>query len=81
MKCCICGKKIKGNGNNPEPLVDFIKNKKFMPTDRCCNDCNYNFVVYYRISELQNDYRSMLIIASKVYCLEKEACLSTMEEK
>ena len=29
--CCICGKRFKGYGNNPDPL------KK---EGRCCDECN-----------------------------------------
>lgn len=34
MKCCICGKEIKGYGNSALPLVEGI----------CCDTCN-NYVV------------------------------------
>lgn len=34
-KCCICGSRFEGYGNNPYP----VKKK-----GRCCNHCN-NFVV------------------------------------
>ena len=34
--CCICGKKIKGYGNNPAP----IKEK-----GSCCDECNLNTVI------------------------------------
>jgi len=34
MKCCICGKEIKGYGNSALPLVEGV----------CCDHCN-NFVV------------------------------------
>lgn len=33
MKCCICGREIKGYGNNPYPLV---KDEEA----RCCDDCD-----------------------------------------
>lgn len=33
MKCCLCGEKIEGLGNNPDP---FGKKKN----DRCCDRCN-----------------------------------------
>lgn len=29
--CCICGKRFKGNGHNPDPI------KK---EGRCCDECN-----------------------------------------
>jgi len=34
-KCCICGKRFEGFGNNPAPL------KK---TGRCCDNCNINVI-------------------------------------
>lgn len=39
MKCCICGKEIKGYGNNAEPL------KK----GKCCDNCN-EIVIIARIN-------------------------------
>lgn len=33
-KCCICGKEIKGYGNNAEPLAKGI----------CCDECNVKVV-------------------------------------
>ena len=40
--CCICGKPIKGEGNNPYPVV-----KHEMAW--CCDDCNFNIVIPARI--------------------------------
>ena len=34
--CCICGKKFKGYGNNPFPVVN---------NGRCCDKCNSNVVI------------------------------------
>ena len=31
QKCCICGKRFMGYGNNPWPISK---------TGRCCNECN-----------------------------------------
>ena len=47
VKCVICGGKINavGNwkdGNNAEPIK----------TGRCCDDCNYEYVVPRRIGDL-----------------------------
>lgn len=43
MKCCICGKQCENQwGNNPWPL-------KEKDTDRCCNECNENYVIPARI--------------------------------
>ena len=38
-KCCICGKKLDGFGNNAEPVKEGI----------CCDSCNANFVIPGRI--------------------------------
>ena len=35
MKCCICGKEMKGVGNNPYPLC-----YKGDYKSRCCNRCD-----------------------------------------
>ena len=40
--CCICGKKCTGWGNNPWPVKDG-------ENDRCCDDCNTEYVVPARI--------------------------------
>lgn len=42
-KCCICGKKYEGFGNNPEP----VKNK-----GRCCDACNEKYVIFARLEKL-----------------------------
>ena len=41
--CCICGKPIKGYGNNPEP---------YKHEGSCCDDCNLEFVIPARLAEL-----------------------------
>ena len=53
-KCCICGKEIKGWGNNPEGAVwktydGDIELPEFGPFDRCCDECNAKYVVPGRI--------------------------------
>ena len=50
MKCCICGKEIKGCGNNPEGAVwktrdGKIEMPEFGAEDRCCDECNGAFVI------------------------------------
>ena len=40
-KCCLCGGKFEGWGNNPEPLRQ--SNLK------CCDDCNMKFVIPARL--------------------------------
>ena len=43
--CSICGKKFVGWGNNPYPVTKGAN-------DRCCDDCNYDFVIPARIEEI-----------------------------
>lgn len=45
MRCCICGKKIVGYGNNPYPVVDDDE-------ARCCDECNSNYVIVARLARL-----------------------------
>ena len=37
--CSICSKKFEGYGNNSEPFAK----------GRCCDDCNWNVVIPYRL--------------------------------
>lgn len=47
LKCCFCKKVIEdGFGNNPSPL---------RVRGRCCNECNMNIVVPYRILMLMGE--------------------------
>lgn len=46
-KCCICGKMIKGYGNNPWPIVK-DENAK------CCDKCNDTKVIEARLSNYFN---------------------------
>lgn len=39
-KCCICGKEIKGPGNDPYPV---------RTEGRCCQCCNYTVVLPERV--------------------------------
>jgi len=41
-KCCICGKEIKGWGNDPWPVVKDNDAE-------CCDECNYEVVLPARI--------------------------------
>lgn len=52
-ECCICGKEIKGYGNNPSPIEG----------DLCCDECNLKVVLNYRLflSELERGSTAMLI--------------------
>ena len=44
-KCCICGRKFSGWGNNPWPLRD---------KGECCDWCNTHRVIPMRIFQLKN---------------------------
>ena len=43
--CCLCGKTVKGWGNNPSPLNND-------PNARCCDECNYTKVIPARMEEI-----------------------------
>lgn len=45
--CCICGEKIEGYGNNPEPYMT-AKNG-----ERCCDACNLHYVIPARLEQLE----------------------------
>lgn len=47
IKCCICGKIIKGYGNNAEPVVY---------NGLCCDKCNKEVIIPARIDELAKKY-------------------------
>ena len=47
--CCICGKRFKGYGNNPEPV------KKF-EDGVCCNECNESVVMTARIEKIMDSW-------------------------
>ena len=60
-KCCLCGIKFEGYGNNPYPLCDVNDYDS-----RCCNECNSKYVIPSRIimvykgksaEEVFNDYK------------------------
>ena len=50
IKCCLCGIKFVGYGNNPYP-VD--KN----PEHRCCDKCNFTKVIPARMLEFKNEVK------------------------
>lgn len=59
-RCCICGKEFSGYGNNPDPLKNY--NKVFFKRDDvCCNECNDEFVLDYRLCCLTNDIKALKI--------------------
>ena len=54
MKCCICGKEIKGSGHNPSPFIGA----------KCCDKCNGELVVPLRL--VLNDRKTAIVIAPEV---------------
>ena len=48
-KCSLCGKSFEGMGHNPMPLRQY--------TERCCNDCNEDFVIPIRMDLLDRAIR------------------------
>ena len=56
--CCICGKLATGYGNNPDGAVwkdgnDELHFPTFNEDDRCCDECNWNFVIPGRLYNLK----------------------------
>ncbi len=47
MKCCICGKEIKKDGHNADPIKKGI----------CCSKCNYEIVIPIRIRSLKENFK------------------------
>ena len=47
--CCICGKRFKGHGNNPEPV-------KKIDEGVCCNECNETVVMRARIEQIMDSW-------------------------
>lgn len=43
FKCCICGKVVKGYGNNPAPVKE---------EGKCCDECNIEYVIPERLKRL-----------------------------
>lgn len=50
-KCCICGKRKRGYGNNPYPVV-------VDPNAKCCDNCNRYVVVPERLREFENERKN-----------------------
>lgn len=48
-KCCLCGRRTLGFGNNPEPIAS--------ATERCCDDCNKILVIPTRIHLMQKKWQ------------------------
>ena len=49
--CCICHREFIGWGNNPDPY------KPENGNDRCCDECNMNFVIPARIDEIAKAHK------------------------
>lgn len=47
-RCCICGDKFYGWGNNPAPV-------NIREGARCCNECNENVVIPARIISIKKN--------------------------
>ena len=57
MKCCFCGKEIEGYGNNPEGAMKEDKEGNIIDCeytyeDRCCDECNMNYVIFGRLYKM-----------------------------
>lgn len=50
MKCVICGRVIKGHGNNPEPVKHHGK---------CCDWCNTHMVIPARMKDIDDYFRNL----------------------
>ncbi len=48
-KCCICGKKFTGWGNNPAPVK--LKGE-------CCDECNNDYVIPARLVQMFGNKKS-----------------------
>lgn len=69
MKCCICGKEIKGSGHNPSPFIGA----------KCCDKCNGELVVPLRL--VLNDRKTAIVIApDKLSVLQPKGRYFTLEE-
>ena len=68
MKCCICGKTFRGFGNNPDPIKD-VDGQLLDEKLRCCDACDVNFVIPYRLAQLTNHQHELRRIQNKVNLL------------
>lgn len=58
--CCICGKIIKGWGNNPDGAMwkdenGNIVEYEYKNGDTCCDECNGKYVIVGRIYKLYHN--------------------------
>lgn len=47
--CCICGKEIRGYGNNPYPVKNYGK---------CCDKCNIEVVIPERLNSYDEERKN-----------------------
>lgn len=53
MKCCICGKELEGYANNPQGALNKEAQEIIWKEyDRCCSECNEEFVIPGRIAKI-----------------------------
>lgn len=67
--CCICGGDIEGYGNNAEPYAH----------GKCCDACNFKFVIPARLEHLKDDSEEKLSEAALPKYKERD--FTTIEEK
>ena len=72
MKCCVCGKEIKGYGNSPSPLNG----------SKCCDECNLNVVVPLRIflRGLEKQEYALLVKEKEVQLVKPDDKYFTLKE-
>lgn len=48
--CCICGKKFRGHGNNPEPVMPLeYEDEGDVVYNECCDWCDWHIVLATRL--------------------------------
>lgn len=74
MKCSICGKDIKGYGNNPAPLK----------RDACCDECNAKVIIPLRMYLNEMNTKQLMTLTTdgciKISEKMKEAPLERLQE-
>ena len=72
MKCCVCGKEIKGYGNSPSPLNG----------SKCCDECNLYVVVPLRIflRGLEKQEYALLVKEKEVQLVKPDDKYFTLKE-
>lgn len=72
MKCCICGKEIKGYGNNPFPIAG----------KTCCDECNVKVLLPYRLflSRMKNRDAALMITSTELTLVKPNGKYFTLKE-